>query len=936
MSGRSKLLLIIFIAISILPFHFININAQDDFVEEEFIEEEFIEEEFIEEEFIEEEFIEDIYIKLNFLPNIFEPTKSTDSIGYINVVDSEGLPRFTPKDIVVKLESSDTNIASIPSSVIIKKDTHFTNFDVNIVGGAGTVKITSLFQGQTTETELKVGLSEGELPQNITPVINLPTDTSRVNTSIPFSIYIKSLDGTIIQAPRDIEIELEYDKDLLQIQNDLTIKKGDFYALGTIIIKENAGNAFIKATIKGTSTSSVSNMKIISINPDNLKVFVYPKMINAQSQTDFDIFVGLYDSDGNPAIATEDVKLSITQDRNVVLVKPMDDFLKGNNPVIKKGQFGYYGKVDSDFIFPSEHIANAVLAGDVVRDVIWPKAPLNYTISVSSDNYGISSTLLSIVEKITLELDRSNEESATANLVDLLAVNVFVPETMPPGISAIATYQTSAIVSKEDEEEEDDEDTTLVTIEDFADGDLFPVMPSESYSSKEDSAHPSVNNLKITTTDDVMIKIIETGSISKPSSFGTALIETGQKTGQVTLSVSLKGAGTGSATTTIINPIKPTDTLIFSPIGEKTLMFNDKGNTDILFVLLDDGGRPTTHENNIQYVLEPINAIINIKPGQTFVKAEINSDSFGRGDIFEDVIWLEDLNADGLQDPEETREAIKTHINTTPIGINEKEELKIAEDFEIKPVPATAQIILPFESMVTDANPKTERFGIVEIVDLYGNPVTVLRDTLVKLSSSNAEVIDVPPSITIPKDKSFAQIPFKISGEEGISTIMVNSTGSTFGSDAEIQIIQMLKRLSMFLPEAPDMNINEQYLLEFFVDDNYGESIEDAELTFIANDGTVTRESAMTDESGRAEVNFTPTGPAPTLDIIAFKDNYLNAEETLAFNVIVVEETRTFLGLPPWVLYAAIAGVAGSIGGVVFFIIRKPKIKPEAGEEEEI
>src|SRR3989338_8580041 len=112
MSGRSKLLLIIFITISILPFHFININAQD------FIEEDFIEEDFIEEDFIEEDFIEDVYIKLNFLPNIFEPAKSTDSIGYINVVDFEGLPRFTPKDIVVKLESSDTNIASVPSSVI--------------------------------------------------------------------------------------------------------------------------------------------------------------------------------------------------------------------------------------------------------------------------------------------------------------------------------------------------------------------------------------------------------------------------------------------------------------------------------------------------------------------------------------------------------------------------------------------------------------------------------------------------------------------------------------------------------------------------------------------------------------------------------------------------------------------------------------------------
>ena len=926
MSGRSKLLLIIFITISILPFHFININAQD-----------FIEEDFIEEDFIEEDFIEDVYIKLNFLPNIFEPAKSTDSIGYINVVDFEGLPRFTPKDIVVKLESSDTNIASVPSSVIIKKDTHFTNFDVNIVGGVGTVKITSLFQGQTTETELKVGLIEGELPQNITPVINLPTDTSRVNTSIPFSIYIKSLDDTIIQAPRDIEIVLEYDKELVQIQNDLTIKKGDFYALGTIIIKDNTGNAFIKATIKGTNANSVSNIKIISINPDNLKVFVYPKMINAQSQTDFDIFVGLYDSDGNPAIATEDVKLDITQDRNVILVKPMNDFLKNNNPVIKKGQFGYYGKVDSDFIFPSKHVANAILTGDVVRDVIWPEAPLNYTISASSDNYGISSTLLSIVEKITLELDRSNEESATANLVDLLAVNVFVPDTIPPGVSAIMTYQTSAIVSKEDEGEEADEDITLITIEDFADGDLFPVMPSESYSSKENSAHPSVDNLKITTTDDKILKIIETGSISKPSSFGTALIETGHKTGPVTLSVSLKGVGTGSATTTIINPIKPTETLIFSPIGEKTLTFNNKGNSDILFVLLDDSGRPTTHENNIQYVLEPVNTIINIEPGQTFVRAEINSDSFGKGAIFDDVIWIEDLNADGLQDPEETRPAIKTHINTTPIGINEKDELKIAEDFEVKSVPATVQITLPFESIVTDANPKTERFGIVEIVDLYGNPVTVLRDTLVKLSSSNAEVIDVPPLITIPEGKSFAQIPFKILGEEGISTIMVNSTGSTFGSDVEIQIIQMLKRLSMFLPEAPDMNINVQYPLEFFVDDNYGESIEDVELTFIANDGTVTRESARTDESGRAEVNFTPTGPSPTLSIIAFKDNYLDAEETLVFNAIVEEEdTGTFLGLPPWALYAAIAGVAGGIGGVAFLIIRKPKVKAEAGEEEEI
>ena len=77
-----------------------------------------------------------------------------------------------------------------------------------------------------------------------------------------------------------------------------------------------------------------------------------------------------------------------------------------------------------------------------------------------------------------------------------------------------------------------------------------------------------------------MLNVQDKGNVESGTSYGTAVIVSGQETGSATLSATIKGMGSATSKTTIVNTLKHDKTLIFSPIGSNTIVVFDVANLE--------------------------------------------------------------------------------------------------------------------------------------------------------------------------------------------------------------------------------------------------------------------------------------------------------------------------------------------------------------------
>ena len=241
-------------------------------------------------------------IELSFTPPVIESGANTYPIGNVMILDRNGGPALAPEDITIKIESDNTSLVSVPNVVTISKDEQSVNFDVTVKEGEGIVEISAILDEQVKTQELRIGGTNIAIPIGVDLRINMPVNSTLVNTNIPISVFLDN-NGTILQAPKDILVKLEYEESLIRLEKEeITIKKGDYYATVIVNILENTGNAFIKASSNEPPLSNVESIAVTSALPAQLKVFVYPKHVIKVLEREIDIFVALLDSDGNPTV----------------------------------------------------------------------------------------------------------------------------------------------------------------------------------------------------------------------------------------------------------------------------------------------------------------------------------------------------------------------------------------------------------------------------------------------------------------------------------------------------------------------------------------------------------------------------------------------------------------------------------------------------------
>lgn len=850
-------------------------------------------------------------IKLVISPSHIEEGSGKHSVGYFYVLSKSGIPITSSSDVSITLSSDNPEIASVPQNIILKANEEYATFDITTGTLTGKTVITAELNSKTTFTEIQIGNDESQLPDDLILELNIPTDEMHVNSKMPFSVYLKTSDGHVIRAPFDIDVNLEYEKSLAFPNSDvLTIKKGEYYAWGILETTEKVGNTFLRAIQNESVLDTAKSIKISSTLPTSLKIDVFPKLITASSaENKIDIFVSVVDSEGNPTITPRDIPLTFFSSDQSSVGEKLDETMKKINPVIKKGEFGFYLRQDLNlsklaYLYSTLDDVSTinpdtkVLANDIV-------------IGVSAEGYGIATDNFSTVGT-TLNIDDDK--------VPKKKVQLFLPEKMPSNATSIVTYQIVGIEDDDDDTTEDgieltfndadvDEDQKiLLTIDDLEDEELYPIQINENFYS---DGH--VKKLDVISADSKQILVKDIGPIEVGHSFGTATISSGQKSGSVLISASVQGVGSDSVLTEVVNTLEQKDTMIFSPTGEDSILFDRDGNFDIFLVAIDNADRPKTLKYDSKYLVTPTNGIVEIKRDSTFSFVTLHSDSFA---ISEDDDFIT--------------------LSVVPIGEGADSSLETEKTFVTQPS-SKIQVLLPLETI--NANYENN-FGVVQIVDLQGNPIKPSFDVKSKITSSEDGIVQVINDAIIPSGSSYSTFPIETTGTVGSSLISASAKG-VIGSEDTINTGTSLTKLKIYTSGLNDLiPVDQPVEIKLYVDDENAESVPGALIKVESDANSVINSDAIrTGPDGSAVITLTATnGPSSSLNLIATAEGYAEGKDTLTINVDAPDKTiaAVDLQLPEWIVYVIIAAIL-LVAVLVFMFFKKSK-KPveEEWEEEEI
>ena len=84
------------------------------------------------------------------------------------------------------------------------------------------------------------------------------------------------------------------------------------------------------------------------------------------------------------------------------------------------------------------------------------------------------------------------------------------------------------------------------------------------------------------------------------------------------ISANIKGIGSGSFLSEVVNTLEQKRIVAFSPTGEKSILINRDGSFDLFLVALDGVDRPKVLDYDKKFLVTPTNGIVDLKEGTTF------------------------------------------------------------------------------------------------------------------------------------------------------------------------------------------------------------------------------------------------------------------------------------------------------------------------------
>lgn len=279
-------------------------------------------------------------IRLSIAPSIVDKEDPFPTF-FVFITDSRGNPVLAPEDLEVSLVSSNSNIASVRSSVLIPKGEYYTTGKVE-TRGIGTTEIKASYSGQRVSSQITI-VDISEASEEFSLAVRMPTSSMLTGTSMPFSVFLSDSEGRAVVSPVDIPLQVNYDQNLITLDIPRQIDAGSVYTIGKISSLQKSGNAWIKVSATGLEQQIATSVKVVADKPSSLSLKVVPSNITYFDRN-FYLYAGLLDETGTPAKAEEDtiVRVFTNMTNNIVKEELLKDTLTFRIP---KGNFGSFVNV---------------------------------------------------------------------------------------------------------------------------------------------------------------------------------------------------------------------------------------------------------------------------------------------------------------------------------------------------------------------------------------------------------------------------------------------------------------------------------------------------------------------------------------------------------------------------------------------------------------
>jgi len=200
--------------------------------------------------------VENTLILLTFSPSVVDAGKNSYPFGYIHIIDIDGNPILASKDLTIELTSSNPDIVSVPSEVVLPVNNQYVKFNVDVSDIEGDSQISATFQGQEIINVFRVGGISVSVPLTVDLAINTPSDKMHVHSQMPISVFFNN-SGNVLQAPKVIPILKPSQSATFTLEYELKGAQGGEVSFTT--------NATAKRNEESTNWSVFSNNSTVTI-----------------------------------------------------------------------------------------------------------------------------------------------------------------------------------------------------------------------------------------------------------------------------------------------------------------------------------------------------------------------------------------------------------------------------------------------------------------------------------------------------------------------------------------------------------------------------------------------------------------------------------------------------------------------------------------------
>jgi len=275
-------------------------------------------------------------LSLSEVPPILPADGNSYPAIVVSLVSSGNKPAVLTNDTIVYLASSQQNVGTVPSSVVIPAGRSYVLANFTTTSIAGTTTVTAQSVGiSSASVQVKTATPSGYPAQ----LKVFPVPSSQLAQPLSAGgLIVEMVDNSGLPAKAVSNTVVTLSSANTGIAffpvSTVTIPQGSFMAVSVYETSLSTGTTTLTASASGFFSGSAS-VSVVGVSPLALHLYLVPPTVRDHSSARF--VVALTDLQGNPARAPTNIPVTVTQSNTTVVSVPSQVIIPAGNISVQAG-----------------------------------------------------------------------------------------------------------------------------------------------------------------------------------------------------------------------------------------------------------------------------------------------------------------------------------------------------------------------------------------------------------------------------------------------------------------------------------------------------------------------------------------------------------------------------------------------------------------------